>query len=49
METFLVLNGYEIDASVDEQEQVILRVASSELGREEFTGWLRNHVIKKSD
>ena len=26
MEVFLVLNGYEIRATVDEQEQVILRV-----------------------
>src|SRR5687768_14026536 len=28
METFLVLNGFEIDASVDEQERIILQVAS---------------------
>lgn len=47
METFLVLNGYEIDAAVDEQEKVILQVASGELGREEFTDWLRNHVLEK--
>lgn len=46
METFLVLNGYEIDASVDEQERVILQVASGELGREEFTDWLRHHVVE---
>lgn len=25
METFLILNGFEIDAAIDEQEQVILR------------------------
>jgi len=25
MEVFLVLNGYEIDASADEQEQVVLQ------------------------
>jgi death-on-curing protein len=30
METFLVLNGFELDASVDEQEQIILQVASGE-------------------
>jgi death-on-curing protein len=28
MEVFLVLNGYAIDASVDDQEQIILMVAS---------------------
>lgn len=47
METFLVLNGYEIDAMVDEQEQVILQVASGEMGREAFTDWLRHHIVMK--
>ncbi len=48
MEVFLVLNGYEMRASVDEQEQVILQVASSGMEREEFTTWLRTHVVAKS-
>jgi len=48
METFLVLNGYEIEATVDEQERVILQVAAGELGRDEFTDWLRSHVIEKN-
>lgn len=47
METFLVLNGYETSATVDEQEQIILQVASGELGREEFTDWLRAHMVVK--
>jgi death-on-curing protein len=47
MEVFLVLNGYEIDATVDEQEQVILQVAAGETGREEFTNWLRSHITEK--
>ena len=47
METFLVLNGFEIDAPVDEQEKVILQVASGELKREAFTRWLRTHIIEK--
>jgi death-on-curing protein len=47
MEVFLVLNGYEIRAAVDEQEHVILQVASSEIDREEFTAWLRTHVAAK--
>ncbi|WP_256874969.1 type II toxin-antitoxin system death-on-curing family toxin [Nostoc sp. C052] len=37
MEVFLVLNSFEINATVDKQEQVILQVASGELGRDEFT------------
>ncbi|MBD2335558.1 type II toxin-antitoxin system death-on-curing family toxin [Calothrix sp. FACHB-156] len=44
MEVFLVLNGFEINAIVDEQEQVILQVASGQLGRDECTEWLRNHI-----
>jgi death on curing protein len=47
MEVFLVLNGYEIRAAVDEQERVILQVAASEIDREEFTTWLRAHVVAK--
>ena len=46
MEIFLVLNGHEIDAPVDEQEQIILRLASGELRREEFAGWLRAHIVE---
>ena len=44
METFLVLNGYEIVASVDEQERTILKLASGKMKREPFTEWLRNHL-----
>jgi death-on-curing protein len=47
METFLVLNGHEISASVDEQEQVVLRLAAGGIGREEFTEWVRQHVIQR--
>lgn len=45
METFLVMNGHEISASVDELEDVILRLAASAMGREEFSEWLRSHVV----
>ena len=47
MEVFLVLNGYEIRADVEEQEHVILQVAASEIDRKEFTTWLRTHVVAK--
>ena len=45
METFLILNGFEIEASIDEQERIILDLASGRLDREEFTAWLNNHII----
>jgi death-on-curing protein len=44
LETFLVLNGYEVDAPVDEQERVIMSVAAGEMGRDDFVDWLRTHV-----
>ena len=47
METFLVLNGYEIDAPVDEQVRIILQVAAGEAKRETFTEWLRLHIQRK--
>lgn len=46
METFLVLNDYEIDAPVDEQERIILQVASGKMKREAFTDWLRVHLTE---
>jgi death-on-curing protein len=45
METFLILNGFEIEATIDDQEQVILDIAAGELDRERFTTWLNNHII----
>ena len=47
METFLVLNGSEIRAGVDDQEATILQVASGITSREDFTNWLQNHVVQK--
>ncbi len=47
METFLVLNGYQISATVDAQVDIILRVASGIVGREEFTSWLSDHIEQR--
>jgi len=44
MEVFLLLNDCEIQAPVDDQERVILQVASGEMDRETFSLWLRDHV-----
>ena len=48
MEVFLVLNGFEISAPVEEQEEIILQVASSDLARDAFTEWLRCHIVPNS-
>ncbi len=44
MEVFLILNGYEIQAEVDEQEKLILDLAAGKLERESFTLWVKNHI-----
>ncbi len=44
METFLVLNGSQIDAPVDEQEHLILDVAAGKVHRDQLTEWLHRHV-----
>ncbi len=44
METFLVLNGYELSATVDEQERVMLELAAGELSRDDFVEWVRSHA-----
>lgn len=48
MEVFLLLNGFEIQSSLDEQERIVLEVASGEMDREAFTLWLRDHLAAKS-
>ncbi len=48
METFLFLNGNEIDAAVAEQERVMLDLGAGRLSRDEFLGWLRDHVTERA-
>ena len=46
VEVLLLLNGYEIEAPVDEQERLMLDVASGVLDRKQLAEWLRQHVAK---
>jgi death-on-curing protein len=48
LETFLVLNGSELCAAVDEQEQVVLGLAAGTVSREDFTEWIRAHLAERS-
>lgn len=45
MEVFLILNGFEIEAAVSDQEEIILAVAAGDLKRDAFTDWLRRHIV----
>jgi len=44
LETFLVLNRLELDAEVDDAEQVMLELAAGRLSREQLIEWLRDHM-----
>jgi len=44
METFFILNGAEIDASVDDQERLILDLAAGRIDRAHLIDWLRQHL-----
>ena len=47
MAMFLLRNGYEIEASVDEQESVFLAVAASTMGRVEFAAWVDSRMKRR--
>lgn len=43
-EVTLILNGYEIEASIDEQERIMLSLASGKVSREALTEWAKRHT-----
>jgi death on curing protein len=49
MEVFLLLNSHEIDASVDDQEKIILDVASGKVSRIELSEWISKHMVLRND
>lgn len=44
MSTFLLLNGAEVDATIDEQEQLMLDLAAGRIRRDQLTAWLSEHI-----
>ena len=44
METLLVLNGFELDADIDDAEQIILQLAAGRLTRDELVRWVAAHL-----
>ena len=43
----LLLNGFEIAATIDDQETIMLRLASGDMSRAEFKEWLELHVRER--
>ncbi len=48
LETFLVLNGRELEAGVDDAERTILALAAGALTREQFVAWVTRHLVSSS-
>ena len=44
METFLVMNGLQVVAHVDDAEKIILTLAAGDLSRAELLEWVTSHV-----
>lgn len=49
MEVFLFLNGHEISAPVDEQEELFLKLASGNLTRQELAEWLKKKTTLRTN
>ncbi len=47
LEVTLLMNGYEIQADVDNQEAAILAAAASKMDRQDFLEWLQVHVVPR--
>jgi death on curing protein len=43
LEVFLLLNGYELDATVDDAEQIIIGIAAGANSRDDLLRWVRKH------
>lgn len=45
LEVFLVLNGHQLDATVDDAERIILGIAAGTLGRDALADWIHQHLV----
>jgi prophage maintenance system killer protein len=48
MEAFLLLNGFEVLAAIDEQERLMLELAAGQTTRERLTEWIAQHLTPSS-
>ena len=44
METFLILNDFEINADISEQEEIILKLANNQIDKDLFIAWVRKNI-----
>jgi len=48
MRLLLDLNGWTIQAQVDDAEQIVLRLAAGQFSREQFNTWVHEHAAPKT-
>ncbi len=46
MRMLLNLNGFTVEADVDNAEQAFLRLAAGEMNRDELTKWIADHLVQ---
>ena len=46
MEVFLLLNGWELFGTIEEQERLMLDLADGRMTRAQLTSWLEKHTTK---
>ncbi len=39
-----MLNSFELSADIDDAEQIMLRLASGQLSRDELVQWVKSHL-----
>ena len=49
METFLLLNGFELNAPIEGAERIILGVASGSIDRDALRDWVRQVIAPTSE
>jgi death on curing protein len=47
MEVFLQLNGAAIEATVNEQEELMLGLAADRVSRQQLIDWLASHLVRR--
>lgn len=45
--TFLLINGWSVNATQDEKADIVLQLAATEISEEEFADWLRQRLVRK--
>ena len=46
LKAFSNLNGFTIEAGVNEAEEIVLKLAAGELSREAWTSWVCDHIVE---